>query len=96
MFPPHLDRFAEANEDFRQPFLPEDVFDNERHEQSALNAHRQMTQSTLKMDRPLAHVGEAALRSDREQVPRRLQDGFGGAKKLTRAAAGALLHAEEA
>ena len=96
VFPPHLDRFAEAHEDFRQPFLPEDVFDNKRHKQSVLHARRQVTQSRLKMDRALAHVGEAALRGDCKQVPRRLQDGFGGAQKLNCSATGALLHAEEA
>ena len=68
MFPPHLDRFAEAHEDFRQPFLPENIFDRQRHEQRALDARRQMTQPGLKMDRALAHVGEAALRRDRKQM----------------------------
>ena len=34
-------RFTEAHEDFRQPFLPEDVFDNERHEQRQTSASHQ-------------------------------------------------------
>ena len=54
-----------------------------------------MAETRLGNSQAFAHIGEAALRRDRQQRIWRAENGFGGAEKLNGPAPAALLHAKE-
>ena len=88
--------FAEAHENFGQPFLPENIFNGDGDEQGVLDAAGEMTEPGSELQGTFTDVGKAALGGEGEEIIGRLQNGFGGTEKLNGAATGALLDAEEA
>jgi hypothetical protein len=58
-----LNWFAEADQDLRQPLLPEDVFNRHGHEQGALRVRRKMSKAGLKSRWALASIRKLTLGS---------------------------------
>ena len=71
IFAANFNRLAEVDEDFRQAFLPEHELRGHGQKDGALHPLGEMAETGLESHRPLAHIGEAALRRDGEQVPGR-------------------------
>src|ERR1041385_7845323 len=75
-------RFAKANKDFRQPLLPENKLRRHRQKNRTLHPRSQMTEAALESYRTLPRIDKAALGRNREEVLKRLEDGFAGTEKL--------------